>query len=247
MISSKFSVLIPYYNSKDTIKRSVQSALIQDFVGEILIYNDGSDAESSDYLNFIQSLDTKIKIYNSEANWGAGFARKFLIKNSNMEFIAFLDADDEWLPNKLNMQKKIFDSSPNALIVSTAYHLVNVNKSKVITAPNEIYFKDLLNCNWIGNSTAALRRSDGLKVDYPQIRRRQDYAFWLSILEIDKKKYAKCIQEPLVKYHVLKDSLSSSYLKNIKFNFIVFYNHMNFTFPHSFYIVIKNIYYRLLK
>ena len=136
MTSSKFSVLIPYYNSKKTIKRSVQSALIQDFVGEILIYNDGSDAESSDYLNFIKSLDAKIKIYNSEANWGAGFARKFLIKKSNMEFIAFLDADDEWLPNKLNMQKNYFDSNPDALIVSTARTLpgiipiVEVSKSK---------------------------------------------------------------------------------------------------------------------
>ena len=96
------SVIIPFYNEENYFESCVNSALSQTYSNiEIIIINDGSDKIYDEQLNKIKNeYPDKIKIF-AQQNQGVSAARNLGIKNSNGEYIAFLDADDFWLPNKL--------------------------------------------------------------------------------------------------------------------------------------------------
>ncbi len=92
------SVIIPAYNSEAFITRAIQSALDQNYPNkEIIVVNDGSTDNTQQVL---ASFGSKIRVFN-QANAGAATARNTGIKQSQGEFIAFLDSDDEWLPGRL--------------------------------------------------------------------------------------------------------------------------------------------------
>jgi glycosyltransferase involved in cell wall biosynthesis len=92
------SVIIPAYNSEAFIARAIQSALDQDSPHkEIIVVNDGS---TDNTLSVLESFGSRIRVFN-QANAGAAAARNTGIEQSQGEFIAFLDSDDEWLPGRL--------------------------------------------------------------------------------------------------------------------------------------------------
>lgn len=94
-----FSVVIPLYNKEKSVGRAISSVLNQSFQDfEILIVNDGSTDKSLDRVKNIH--DPRIKIIDKK-NEGVSIARNTGVYNSNAEYIAFLDADDEWLPDFL--------------------------------------------------------------------------------------------------------------------------------------------------
>ena len=98
------SVIIPTYNSGIYLKEAVESALDQDYPNlEIIVIDDGSTDESLDLLN---KYLNRVHIVNSE-NYGAASARNLGIITSSGEYLAFLDSDDKWIPNKISLQMKI--------------------------------------------------------------------------------------------------------------------------------------------
>lgn len=104
----KISVIIPMYNSRKTIKRAINSVLEQTYSGliEILVINDGSTDGSDLFIHEIISnnkTDRIVKIVNKE-NAGVSSARNLGVTQSSGEYIAFLDSDDAWHPQKLELQ-----------------------------------------------------------------------------------------------------------------------------------------------
>ncbi len=100
------SVVIPMYNSEKTIRKAIESVIKQSYKDfEIIVVNDGSTDSSTLILEEImkENENIKIKLINKN-NGGVSSARNEGIRNCNGEFIAFLDSDDEWLPNKLELQ-----------------------------------------------------------------------------------------------------------------------------------------------
>lgn len=119
----EYSVVIPAYNCEDTIIDSIRSVERQtryDLVKEIIIVNDGSKDGTAkvveDYKN--KNLQNKIILINKE-NGGAASARNMGIENASCDYIALLDSDDEWLPNKLEIQNDIFDKHPEIKALGT--------------------------------------------------------------------------------------------------------------------------------
>ena len=108
----KYSVVIPMYNNEGTIEKTIQSVINQtkyDLIDEIIVVNDGSTDKSLEIVNsLILEKNSKIKILN-KTNGGASSARNVGIKNTRNEYIALLDADDVWLPNKLEIQNEILE------------------------------------------------------------------------------------------------------------------------------------------
>ena len=97
------SVVIPYYDNADTIDRAVQSVLAQAFTDfELLIVDDGSDDEFIG--NISDPAANRIRVIRHETNRGTAASRNTGIKQSKGRYIAFLDADDRWRPNKLARQ-----------------------------------------------------------------------------------------------------------------------------------------------
>lgn len=123
------SVIIPSYNVQEYIKNAISSVLSQTFQDfEILIVNDGSTDNTLGVIkkNF---FDSRIKVISQE-NQGLAGARNSGIKNAKGKFIALLDADDEWLPQKLEIQIKQTKNNPTISVFST--NAYNVDGSKIV-------------------------------------------------------------------------------------------------------------------
>jgi len=120
-----FSVIIPLYNKEKYIKRAIKSVLnqtYQDF--EIIVVNDGSSDSSIEKIKEI--IDSKIKIFNQE-NQGVSAARNRGIKESKFNYIAFLDADDEWEEDYLQTIVNLIKKCPECKIYATNYKIVDSN------------------------------------------------------------------------------------------------------------------------
>ena len=111
--------MIPLYNKESYITKSIQSVLsqtISDF--ELIIVNDGSTDSSLDVVNGI--TDSRIRIINQE-NAGVSIARNNGVAAANSDIVAFLDADDEWLPRYLETILSLSEKFPNAGMFGTAF------------------------------------------------------------------------------------------------------------------------------
>ena len=104
---SKVSIIIPYFKKKKYIKNTIKSVLDQTHKNfEIILVYDDQDKSDLLYLKKKYNKNKKIKIIVNNQNLGAGYSRNKGIKYCKGEFIAFLDADDEWNKNKLRYQLK---------------------------------------------------------------------------------------------------------------------------------------------
>lgn len=136
-----FSVIIPVYNSEKTIEKSLKSVFdqtIQDF--EIIVVNDGSTDHSLDVLNKYKSCHSNMTIINQK-NAGPGAARNKGIKNAKGEYIAFLDADDYWSEDFLEV---VLAASNNRTADYIYIEMVKENiNGKVVGKTNVARNKDL--------------------------------------------------------------------------------------------------------
>ncbi len=103
------SVIIPYYNSESTIIRAIESVVKQTFTDfQIILVDDGSNDNThiivDDYIKKYEKIDFK---HYYQGNTGPSEARNLGISKSNAEYIAFLDSDDSWVSNKLEIQMKL--------------------------------------------------------------------------------------------------------------------------------------------
>lgn len=120
-----FSVIIPAFNCADTIEKSLCSVLSQtrsDLIEEIIIINDGSTDNTGDVIERFARDHSDIKIiYKHQNNQGASRARNNGIRLAKADWIALLDSDDIWLPQKLERQASIIDSVPDMVFLGSHY------------------------------------------------------------------------------------------------------------------------------
>ena len=114
-----FSVIIPVYNKERHIGNTIKSVLNQSYTDyELIIINDGSTDGSEEIVNVFN--DERIRYY-STINRGVSNARNLGIAKANGKLIAFLDADDDWYPNHLDILFRLYTEFPNAGLYSTSY------------------------------------------------------------------------------------------------------------------------------
>lgn len=121
----KVSIIIPMYNSEDTIEHTLDSVRIQTKVSsvlEILIIDDGSKDNSKNIVEKYCAQHTELPIrYIFQKNRGVSAARNKGLKEAQGEFIAFLDSDDIWYENKLERQLEVFKQHPHIVFLGTAH------------------------------------------------------------------------------------------------------------------------------
>ena len=133
------SIVIPLYNKEAHIRQTLQSVLEQTFREfEIIIVNDGSTDNSINEINKIE--DERIRIIHQE-NQGVSPARNRGIKEARHEYIAFLDADDEWVPEYLDTMVKLIDEFPACSIFGAAYEIKGKNGKKINAIINNLPFE----------------------------------------------------------------------------------------------------------
>jgi glycosyltransferase involved in cell wall biosynthesis len=129
------SVIIPVYNAEMYVRKAVESALQFEEVKEVILIEDGSPDNALEVCRQLVKEDVRVKLFqhpNGE-NKGAGASRNVGIENATCEYIAFLDADDYYLPNRFDKDKEIFANTPDAEGVYNAMGFYNYKFNKVVT------------------------------------------------------------------------------------------------------------------
>lgn len=208
------SVIIPTYNAEKYILETINSVKSQTYQNwEMIIVDDCSKDNTVEIIKKEAKNDSRIKLIQLSQNCGAAIARNTAIRNAKGKYIAFLDSDDLWYPEKLEKQVAFMQENDIAFSF-TSYRIINedgTETDKIINVPKEINYKGLLKNTIIGCLTVMLDVSKLGLVQMPNIRTRQDTALWLSILKRGHKAYS--IQEPLAKYRKVRGSISSNKLK----------------------------------
>jgi len=209
------SVVTPLYDSSDTILETIKSVLNQTYSNwEMLIVDDCSNDDSCQIVQSIIEKNSKIQLILLDENSGAAVARNKAIKAANGRFIAFLDSDDLWMPDKL--EKQIAFMLKNRCPFSfCAYDKINGVGETIgyVGVPELVTYHDLLKTCVIGCLTAVYDTEYFGKVEMPLIRKRQDFGLWLRLLK--NVEFACGIQYPLGSYRVRKGSISSNRANSI--------------------------------
>ena len=114
------SVIIPYYKKRNFVKESVVSVINQSYDNlEILVIYDDTNLNDLEFLQEISKLDKRIKIINNNKRLGAGLSRNKGIEQSNGKYIAFIDADDTWVSDKLKEQISFMKKNNHQIFLIT--------------------------------------------------------------------------------------------------------------------------------
>ena len=232
---SLVSVIIPYYRKKQYISRTLKSVINQSYKKlEIIIIYDDDNKEELKFLKQITLKDKRIKILVNKKNLGVGLSRNKGIKKSRGEYIAFLDADDFWLKDKIKNQIS-FMKRKEITFSHTSYSIVD-SQNIIISkrnAKNFLRLNDLIKSCDIGLSTVMIKKNH-LKTDkFPNLKTKEDFVLWLKLLSKNVKIYG--IDKNLVQWNKTKNSLSSSLIQKLLDGFKVYNYYMKFNFLKSFY------------
>ena len=205
-------VIITYKRPVEILFRAINSVLNQSFTDfEIIIVNDAPEEKElastiRDKINILN--DNRIKYVEHEMNRGANFARNTGLKRARGKFVAFLDDDDEWLDNKLELQVKQFDKNKELGLVYCGFKIVcgNTAFDKKTSKSKGFILNCLLEENFIGSTSFPLlskRVLDELGGFDTNLKSCQEYELWIRVAQHYK---IDCVEDILGVYHISSDS-----------------------------------------
>lgn len=234
------SIITPLYNASEFILQNCKSVQSQTYSNwEHIIVDDASTDTSLSIVEEIAKEEPRIRLFKVEKNRGAAFCRNLATEKAKGMFIAFLDSDDYWHPEKLEKQIALMLKEDQYVSFSNYLHVNesgNMLGKRILVMPKLPYKKQLLN-NYIGNLTGIYNAEKLGKIPSPNIRKRQDWAVWLEAIKRSKKP-AIGIDEDLAYYRVRKGSISANKLKLVKYNYL-FYRSLGFNTINSGWYLIR--------
>ena len=216
-IEDLVSVIIPVFNAGRFLDRTIQSVLGQTYRQiEIILVDDCSKDNSAEIIKTYMHDHSQILYFLQKKNMGAGVARNKALELAKGQYVAFLDSDDIWQPEKIGCQVKLMKEKEIPFCY-TAIEMIDEN-GKIVKSKRNLKEQcdySYLLCNTIiaTSSVVVDRRVLG---DFRMSLRRggQDYATWLMLL---RSGIIACgVNEAMVQYRVVSGSLSSNKLKSIK-------------------------------
>ena len=208
------SVITPCYNMEHFVAETVQSVRNQTYQHwEMLIVCEASTDRTVEILQSLAEQDERIKITIKTDHSGIADARNQAIQQARGHYLAFLDADDLWHPDKLERQLRFMQDNKVGFSFSS-YDLVDEagqQLGKTIRAHHDMSYKSYLRNTIIGCSTVMVDTNIVGPVIVPRFRTSEDTATWLDILKQGHLAYV--ISQPLVSYRIRSKSASSNKLK----------------------------------
>ncbi|KIV76772.1 Putative N-acetylgalactosaminyl-diphosphoundecaprenol glucuronosyltransferase [Bacillus mycoides] len=178
----------------------------------MLIVDDASTDHSAVKIKEMIEGDSRIRLLSLEENMGAAKARNIAIKEARGRYIAFLDSDDIWLPNKLETQL-LFMEETHVAFSYTSYSLIDENNNDLnreVNVPEFVDYHYLVGNTIIGCLTVMLDREKIPCIEMPSVQ-PEDTALWLQLLY--KGYEAKGIQQVLAKYRIVTNSVSRNKIR----------------------------------
>ena len=248
MVEPLVSIIMPVYNSERFLEDAIRSVINQIYLNwELWLIDDNSSDNSKQIISNFTAIDKRIKSILLTVNSGAAIARNTAITRSEGKYIAFLDADDIWLPEKLLNQINFMEMNERSFTF-TSYAIMDENGKdlkRTIAAPETVRYKQLLKNNTIGCLTAVYNSEKLGKMLMPEIRKRQDYGLWLNILKKGVIGYG--LQETLAMYRTGDTSLSNKKTNVLKYNWILLRKHQHLSFFVTLYYFIFFLFNKTLK
>lgn len=241
------SIIMPIYNAEKYLSLAIDSVLKQSYTNwELWLINDASKDSSLAVAEGYAAMDARIKAIDLEKNSGVAVARNKGLELARGEYIAFLDADDIWISEKLEKQLDFIEK--NGMDVTyTAYNMIdskgNITKNRAV--PKKVTFNSLLLENVIIFSTVLLKSSKLSGLQFNSECFHEDYLFSLELLKKD------CafggINESLVEYRVYEGGKSFNKLNAAKERWKIYRDYLRLGVCESLYCFINYAIHGVLK
>lgn len=217
------TIITPAYNAEAFITDAIESVINQTYTRwEMIIVDDSSTDHTVKKIRAYTKQDERITLIELEDNSGSAVARNRAIDAAHGRFLAFLDSDDLWVPEKLEKQLQ-FMLERNIAFSFTEYARMKVDGSILrsnIKAPETIDYHGLLKHCVIGCLTVMIDKDKTGHLQMINLRARQDYVLWLALTKQGFLAYG--LPEELAIYRSVKKSISSNKLKMAKRNWKVY-------------------------
>lgn len=226
MRNSVVSVIIPTFNSQNTILECVNSVLDQTYEDvDILLVDDGSTDLTVSIVKAIP--DSRINVQELNQNYGVAYARNVALRKVRSRYVAFIDSDDTWLPDKLSKQIRFLNENSLDFCCS-GYFQISKKHLRQISPPRQINLRNTLFCNPVGMLTLMMDYDRCGRPLVPLLKMRNDWALLISILKNGSK--GAGMIEPLGRLRINGDSLTGNKLKAIYSTFVFFRRFRKFNF-----------------
>lgn len=234
------SIIMPAYKVAEYIEESIESVLSQTYqTWELIIVDDCSPDTTREVISKHASRDKRIKPIFLKKNSGPAVARNEGLKFARGRWIAFLDSDDIWIPKKLSVQKN-FQLKTAAVLTFTQFRRISADKAEMghlIDVPDKLDYKELLGNTAIATSTVLVDRS--LLVTPIKMKKvyYDDFVCWLDLLKDGAIAYG--LKEDLMRYRVLKKSVSRNKINSAIQVWKIYRNHLNLNIFFSFFLILR--------
>ena len=230
------SIITPMYNAKETIESTIASVQAQTYKNwEMIIVDDCSNDGSAANVEQCASKDERIRLIRHDHNCGIAETRNTAMQHARGRYVAFLDSDDLWLPQKLEKQIS-FMKEHDASFSHTACEVVNESGQKIGKirhVPLQVKYDELLRGNVINCLTVVIDVKRIGRPIMPAIR-HEDYACWLEILQ--KEEYAWGLDEVLAEYREVGTSMSGNKIRVAVWQWNIYRKYLKLN-------LIKSVYY----
>lgn len=225
------SVVMPAYRCAATIRTAIESVMEQDVPLELIVIDDCSPESLEEALTPYRE-DPRVTIVRNEQNMGAAESRNRGVAMAQGRYVAFLDADDIWMPGKLKKQMETLEQTGNVLCCTGRELLTpeGIPTGRVIPVKERITYRELLKHNAVNCSSVVLLTDVAREFPMCHADSHEDYILWLRILQ----KYGVCcaVNEPLLQYRLTTTGKSGNKFHSAKMTFRV-YRYMGFSYPKS--------------
>lgn len=238
------SIITPVYNVGQYLEETIASVQNQTYSHwEHIIIDDASTDDSLKIIKKAAQADQRICYQSLPQNKGAAYARNLATEMAKGTYIAFLDADDLWHPEKLEKQLDFMQTHKGKVSYTSYIQIDEQGNSlhKRIKARPQLTYRQQLANNYVGNLTGIYHVASLGKITTPNLRKRQDWALWLEAIKRSNQP-ALGLQKDLAYYRVRKGGLSASKWKLIPYNFAFYRKHLGFSFLKSVLWLVRFFY-----
>lgn len=245
------SVIMPSYNCEKFIAESIESVQAQTYTNwELLIVDDRSTDSSMQIAQEYASKDKRIKVFQNFENSGAAISRNYALRESKGKWIAFLDSDDLWLPEKLEKQINFMEDNDYHFSF-TSYTQINDEGNDLhirITGPASVGKIKMHMFNFIGSLSAMYDAELTGLIQIANLKKRNDYGIWLKVNKFAK---AYCLNEDLAIYRVRGANSLSARNKGmsqwIKYHYLLFREGQEYNPIVSAFFTVCNVFFYEVK
>lgn len=240
------SIIMPSYNTAQYISKTIQSVLDQTYINWELIIVDDCSTDNTDEIIEKYLTDSRIRYIKNARNSGAAASRNRALKEAKGRWIAFLDSDDLWEPQKL--EKQIAFMKGNGYAFSYTDYMIQLNGEwlpYVYTGPRVVTRRKMYNYCYFSTITVMYDRDVVGLIQIENLRKNNDYAMWLQAIE---KSNCYRLPECLSYYIKHEGSISSgNKLKLIKWHYILFKNGLHKNSFVSAFLTARNLLFGSIK